>query len=105
MITLVRVTHQAVVAGGLAILSGTRRPTEVNSGHRVEVAQLESATSHARERFLIVYQTPEHSRTAFGGLVKQEDASLGARRQPFSRELRVLELVLNLDRALQRCLQ
>ena len=50
----------------------------------------------------VVYQTPEHSRTAFGGLVKQEDASLGARRQPFSRELRVLELVLNLDRALQR---
>ena len=101
MVGLVRVAHQAVVAGGLAVEACGRCVAEVLAGRGVVVADLERRRGDASELAGVVDQPTKHAGATLGRLVEQDRAAVVRRRERLGGELVVLELVHGADRTLE----
>jgi hypothetical protein len=105
VIGLVEVREEAVVAGGLALLSLGGGAPEVFAGVWVEVAEREGLTRDPGHGAFVLEQAAEHARAALGGLVEEEAAAIVAGGQRLGGELAVFDLELALDGALEGGLQ
>lgn len=105
VVHLVRVGHQAVVAGGLAVLPGSGGVPEVLPRLRVEVADAERFGTDPRQGARIVEQASEDTGAALGGLVEEDQAPVVTRREGLGGELVVLQLENHLNGVLERGLE
>src|SRR2546430_441116 len=81
-------------------------PALIIARRRIEVTDLQGGPSDLGDRSGVVLdQLPQDPRAAFGRLVEEQPSTLRDRRQGLGRQFAVFELILDLDRRLQRGLQ
>src|SRR5207244_10122448 len=99
VVPLVRVGHEAIVAGRFTVLLRPGGTAYVGPSLWIKVAEAQGLPCDLRERLRFLEQSLQHACPSLSRFIQEDAVPLALVGQRFSGKLIILELVLHLDRA------